>query len=126
MERLVALHRDAIARAHLREVVPHRDMLHAAIVPERNGMRLPAEPHLPVWTAAMLVKEIQDRLALRLRHILDRVREYRVHEDRLSPAHRMRADHRMFGAWKRLRPLGASQAIGARVVHRAVMNRDEA
>src|SRR5215469_12097448 len=78
MERLVALHRDAVARAHLREVVPHRDVLHAAIVPERHRVRLPAEPHLPVRSAAMLVEEVEDRPALPLRHVLDRMREHRV------------------------------------------------
>ena len=47
MERLVALHSDAVAGTRLREVVPHRDVLHTAIVPERHRVRLPAEPHLP-------------------------------------------------------------------------------
>src|SRR5690242_4133056 len=103
MERLVALYRDAIAGTRLREVVPHRDVLHAAIVPERDGIRLPAEPHLPVRARAVLIQKIEDSLALTLRHVLDRMGEHGIDEDRLPSRDRMRADDRMFGARKCLR-----------------------
>src|ERR1700722_17793975 len=110
MERLVAHHRDAIARADLREVVPHRDMLHTPIVPERHRVRLPAEADLPVRAAAMLVEEVEDRAALCLRHVLDRMGDHRTDADRLPPGDRMGADHWMLGARERLRPLGTNQA----------------
>ena len=55
VERFVALHGDPVARSHRGEVIPHRDMLDAPIIPERHTVRLPAKAHLPVRPAAMLV-----------------------------------------------------------------------
>src|ERR1700749_1178763 len=97
IERLVALYRDAPARARLRVIIPHRDVLHAAIVPERNRVRLPPEPHLPMRARAVLIKEVEDSLALAFRHVLDRMREHRIDEDRLPSRDGMSADHRMLG-----------------------------
>ena len=65
------------------------------------------------------VEEVEDRAAFRLRHVLDRVREHRIDEDRLPPGHGMRADHRVFGRGNDFGPC-APMPVGARVVHRAV------
>ena len=42
-ERFVALDRHAVAVATLREIIPHRVVLDAAVVPERDRVRFPAE-----------------------------------------------------------------------------------
>ncbi|TMJ63050.1 MAG: glycogen synthase GlgA [Alphaproteobacteria bacterium] len=52
-ERAVALDRDPIAVAALREIVPHRVVLGAAIVPERHRAGLPAEAALEFRRLAM-------------------------------------------------------------------------
>src|SRR6187401_1179597 len=62
--RPLALHRDARAGACVRPVVPHRAMLRAAIVPERDRVLGPAEAALEQRVLAVLIEVRQNRVAL--------------------------------------------------------------
>src|ERR1043165_2409563 len=54
--RPLALHRDAGAAAGVRPVIPHRAVLGAAVVPERDGILGPAEAALEQRILRMLVE----------------------------------------------------------------------
>src|SRR5581483_10484340 len=80
-DRLVALDRHPVPGPSPRPVVPDRHVLHAAVVPERNAVLLPAEAHLELRLLDVLEEETQDGLALGGRHAGDVRREHRINEE---------------------------------------------
>src|SRR5579863_8870136 len=94
--RAIALHRDAVARTGVRPIVPHRTMLRTTIVPERDGVFLPAKPALEQRAFRMLVEVFEDSRAFITRHADQTFGESAIYIKRLLPGHRMRAHHRMF------------------------------
>src|SRR6478672_6772660 len=90
--RPVALHGDAMAGAGMRPIVPHRTMLRAAIVPERNRVRLPAEAALEQRVLRMVPQVVQDRRTLIARQADDSLGKTSIYIKRLLAGHRMRAD----------------------------------
>src|ERR1700693_2143248 len=62
--RPLPLHRHPSAGASMRPVVPHRAVLGAAVVPERDGVLGPAEAALEQRIFGMLVEIAQHRVAL--------------------------------------------------------------
>src|SRR5262249_5073890 len=93
--RPIALDRHTPAGPRLRVIVPERLMLDAAIVPERDRMGLPAEPHLDLLARAELAQKGQDRAALLPRQPVDMRGELAVDVERLAPGHRVGANDRM-------------------------------
>src|SRR4029077_20123298 len=63
IKRAVALDRDPVAVPVLREVVPHRVVLDATVVPERHGIPLPAETALELRRLGMAAQHRQQRVA---------------------------------------------------------------
>ena len=66
-----ALDLDAIAGSHVRPIVPDRLVMRAAIVPERDRMRTPAEAAGPFRLVAMIDQESQHPVALESRQFID-------------------------------------------------------
>src|SRR5258706_8557258 len=64
IERLVALHGDAIAQPLVREVVPHRMMHGRAVVPEGDRVGTPGEAAVQLRRLAVAVKQPEQRLPL--------------------------------------------------------------
>src|SRR6476620_1429717 len=95
--RPVALHRDPVARAGVRPVIPHRVVLNAAIVPERDRVLAPAEAALEQRVGHVLVKIAQDAVAFVARQAVDIARKALVDVERLPTGHRMRAHDRVIG-----------------------------
>src|SRR6202030_412871 len=62
--RPLAFHGDAGAGASMRPVVPHRAVLGAAVVPERDGVFAPAEAALEQRIFRMLVEIGENSIAL--------------------------------------------------------------
>src|SRR5256714_12794299 len=98
LHRPLALYRHAIARARVRPVVPHRAMLRAAIVPERDRVLAPAEAALEQRVLAVLIEIRENRVALVARNADDVRGEAAIDVERLAVRHRMRAHHRMLRA----------------------------
>src|SRR5438132_9727108 len=98
IERPVALDSHAMPLPLVRPVVPDREVLRAAIVPERHVVLLPAEPDLVVGAFDVPEKELQQRLTLGRLQSLEARGEDAVHEDSLLPGLGMRADDRMLRA----------------------------
>src|SRR6266567_5539956 len=96
--RPLALHRDARARTRVRPVVPHRPMLGAAIVPERDRVLGPTETALEQRVLGVLIEIVKDRVALVAREADDMTGEAAVDVERFAARHRMRANDRMLGA----------------------------
>src|SRR6266566_10079615 len=92
------LHRHARAGAGVRPVVPHRAVLGAAVVPERNRVLGPAEAALEQRIFRVLIEIVQHRIALVARDADDVPREAAVDIERLLAGHGMGANHRMLGA----------------------------
>src|SRR5262245_7844456 len=113
IEGRVALDRHAMAVPALREVVPHRVVLHATVVPERHRVRLPAEAAVELRRLHVAEEELQDRLALWPRQLLDARGEATVDEEPLAPGDGMRADHGMLGPGEDL--AGVVDAVAAPV-----------
>src|SRR5437763_10948719 len=90
-----ALHRHAGAGAGVRPVVPHRAVLGAAVVPERNRVLAPAEAALEQRIFGVLIEVVQHRIALVARDADDMARETAVDVERLLAGHRVGANHRM-------------------------------
>src|SRR5579883_1022998 len=93
----VALNRDPVARAGMRPVIPHRMMLYAAIVPERDRVFLPAKPALEQRVRHVLVEILQNAGALVARYAVDVAGESLVDIECLAAGHGVGADHRMVG-----------------------------
>src|SRR5271156_2030077 len=68
LDRVVALDGDAVARARGRPVVPHGAVLDAAIVPERDRIRLPAETALEQRVLGVIEQIAQHAGAFVARH----------------------------------------------------------
>src|SRR6266542_3376733 len=79
----------------LGEVIPHGVVLHAPVVPERDGALLPAEAAVELRRLDVAEEELQHGIALRARHLHDARGESAVHEEGLPARYRMRADDRM-------------------------------
>ena len=117
----LALDGDAQAAAALRVVVPQGVVLGAAVVPERHRAGLPAEAALQFRRLHQAKEHLQHCVALVLFELQDAAREDAIDEQRLAPADRMRADHRMLGRGIRrrlLHPLVATAIRGLAVVQR--------
>ena len=104
-DRPFALHRHPRAGARMRPVVPHRAVLGAAVVPERDGVFGPAEAALEQRVFGVLVEIGQHGVALVAGHADQEAGEAAVDVERLLAGHRMGAHDRMFGA-RILRPVG--------------------
>src|SRR6266849_9222656 len=81
--RPLALHRHPRAGAGVRPVVPHRAVLGAAVVPERNRILGPAEAALEQRIFGVLVEIGQHRVALIARDADDLARKTAVDIERL-------------------------------------------
>src|SRR3954451_8897365 len=95
--RPIALDRDPVARAGVRPVVPHRVVLDAAIVPERDRVLAPAEAALEQRVGHVLVQIVQNAGALVARDAVDVARKAFVDVERLAPGHGVRAHDRVVG-----------------------------
>src|ERR1700710_1942968 len=96
--RPLALDRHPRARAGVRPVVPHRAVLGAAVVPERNGVFGPAEAALEQRVFRMLIEIGQHGVALVGGDADDVAGEAAVDVERFPGRHRMGAHHRVLGA----------------------------
>src|SRR5580692_9098717 len=96
--RPLPFHRHPGAGAGMRPVVPHRAVLGAAVVPERDGVLAPAEAALEQRVLHVLIEIIQHRVALVSGDADDVAGEAAVDIKRLLARHRMGAHHRMLGA----------------------------
>ena len=76
--RFLAAHRDAVAEARLGEVIPQRIVLGAAVVPEGDRVRLPAEAALEQRVLQVLVEIAQDAGTLVVGDADDMAREEAV------------------------------------------------
>src|SRR6185312_3405230 len=97
-ERLVPGDGDPVAAAGVGPVVPHRPVLDAAVVPEGDRVRLPAETALEERVFHVLVEVVQDAVALVARHADQVAGESAIDVERLLARHRMGAHHRVDGA----------------------------
>src|SRR5262249_27291888 len=97
LDRVVAFDGDPVARAGVWPVVPHRVVLDAAVVPERDRVLLPAEAALEQWVGHVLEQVSQDAVALVARNAVDIPGEALVDVERLAAGHRMGAHHRVVG-----------------------------
>src|SRR3954470_22388383 len=93
--RAFALHRDTVAVAPVRPVVPHRPVLGAAVVPEGDRVRLPAEAALEQRVLHVLVEPGQDAVALVARDAEDAGGEAAVDVERLTAGDGVGAHHRV-------------------------------
>ena len=95
--RLVARHGHAEPRTGVRPVIPHRPMLHTAVVPKRHRVLLPTKPALKQRIFRMAIQVCEHRRTLVPRHADQSPGKSAVDIERLAPCHRMRADHGVFG-----------------------------
>src|SRR4029077_2759166 len=98
LNRPISQHRDPVARASVGPVVPHRVVLDAAIVPERDRVLLPAETALKEGARHVLVEIAQDAVAFVARDAVDVAGEALVDVERLAAGHRVGAHDRVVGA----------------------------
>src|SRR5205085_4995378 len=97
LDRAVAFDGDAVARAGVRPVIPHRVVLDAAIVPEGDRVLAPAETALEQRVGHVLVEVAQDAVALVARNAVDVAGEALVDVERLLAGHRVGAHDRVVG-----------------------------
>src|SRR5258708_91412 len=97
LNRAGALDRDAVARAGVRPVIPHRVMLDTAIVPECDRVLLPAKAALEERVRHVLVQIAQHAVALVARQAVDVARKALVDVERLPAGHRMGAHDGVVG-----------------------------
>src|SRR5260370_40262518 len=96
--RPLALHGDTRAGAGVGPVVPHRAVLGAAVVPERDRVLDPAEAALEQRIFRVLVEIGQHRIALVSGYADDVTGKTAVDVERLLARHRMVAHHPVIGA----------------------------
>src|ERR1700687_107702 len=96
-DRPVAVDRDAVHHAALPVIVVERVMLDAAIVPERDRIRFPAEAAGEFRPHRMLPQEVQQRPALLDRHVLEADGKVAVDVEAFPAGLGMGANHRVFG-----------------------------
>ena len=94
----VAAHRDAVHDPRLRRIVVDREVLRAAIVPERQRAGLPAEPAGELRPRRVLLQEVDQRLAFLVGHAVEML-HVAADIQRLAAGLRMRADQRMHDWW---------------------------
>ena len=85
---------------HLPPVAPDvvdRVVLHAAVVPEREGARCPVEPAGEFRPGEMVQQEVEQRAAFFFAHVLEPARERGVDVERLAAGLGMGAGHGMHG-----------------------------
>ena len=70
-------------------------MLNAAIIPEGDAVRLPAEAGLKDRFSKMLVQKRQDVVTLIPRNLIDMRREYGIHKDAFATRDGVGADDRV-------------------------------
>src|SRR5712692_6745330 len=102
IKRCVALDRHTMAVTALWEVVPHRMMLDAAVVPERDRVHLPAEPALELRRLDVTIEELEQRVALGPLELHDLRGEAAVDVEPLLARHGVRANDGMLGFRERL------------------------
>ena len=95
MERPVAQDRRAVHDAAVGQVVVHRIVLRDAVVPERDGVRLPVPAHLELRLLDMHEQHVEQRVALVAAQALDAVGEAVIDEQPVRAGFRMGAHHRM-------------------------------
>src|SRR5438034_6352698 len=95
VKRLVALDRHTMPVSALWEVVPHRMMLHAAVVSERDRVHLPAEAALELRRLDVAAEELQHGVALGPLELHDPRREPAVDVESLPARHGVRSHDRM-------------------------------
>src|SRR5215472_7093094 len=122
--RLVATDRDAIAEALVGVVVPEGMVLHAAIIPERDGIGLPFEPHAELGRLDMPEQHREKRVAFVLAQANDARCEGAIDEQALLASDRMRTHHRMLSPRKRL--AGVVDAISSAIETLAVVDGGQA
>src|SRR3982074_553452 len=103
--RPLALHGPPGPGAGVRPVIPHRAVLGAAVVPERDRVLGPAEAALEQRVFRVLVKIAQHRVALVAGNAYQETGKAAIDVERLPSGHGMGAHHRVFGALI-LRPVG--------------------
>ena len=123
MERPVALDRHPNPTTCLGEIIPGRQMLHAAVVPERERILAPSEAALKFWVSAMLVEEVQEGIAFRSLQADDVVGETAVNVNAFAAGVGVGADNRMFGSLI-FAALGAPDLLVAPYVHLAGVHGD--
>src|SRR6267378_3815640 len=89
LHRPFALHRHPRARAGVRPVIPHRAVLGAAVVPERDRVLGPAEAALEQRILGVLIKIGQHRVALVAGNADQEAGEAAVDVERLVAGHGM-------------------------------------
>ena len=87
-----------MAFAGVRPVIPDREMLCAAIVPDRDIVLTPAVANLIIGVPRVLEEELQNGAAFLRIEFADACSEHRIHEDNAATGFRMRGDHGVFGA----------------------------
>src|SRR6266481_3470154 len=95
--RPLALDGDAGAGAGMRPVIPHRPVLGAAVVPERDRVFAPAEAALEQRVFRVLVEIGENGITLVARDANDVTRKTAIDIERLLARHRMGAHHGMLG-----------------------------
>ena len=97
--RLFAFYGDSVAFALFRPVIPQREMLRAAVVPQRDCVGAPAKPHLKLTTLLMAKKKVQQRTTFILSEFVDAGGESGIYVERLAGGPWVRADNWMDCAW---------------------------
>ena len=97
LKRAIALDGHAVAVTYVRVIVERRAVHGAAVVPEGDGVLLPAEAALELGRLAVANQHLQERVALVLSQAFDALGEAAIDEQALSARHRMRAHDGMDG-----------------------------
>src|SRR5215469_16883099 len=84
-----------MAVAALRVVIPQRQMLGAAIVPERDRAGAPSEAALKFGIFDVPEEHLENRVTLTVLQLLDSSGEHPIHVNSLAPRLRMSPYHRM-------------------------------
>src|SRR5262245_20064224 len=87
-----------MAVAPVRVIVPQRMMLSAAVIPERDRVRLPAEARAELGRLDVAEQHGEDRIAFVAAHAENAGGEEAIHEQAFPARDRMRAHHRVLGA----------------------------
>jgi len=80
----------------LRPVVIDRFMLGNPVIPERNGIRLPAKTAGMFWQHCMIIQKLQQSIALLCFHAAYFNSKQRIYEYPFLTRYRVRSDYRVF------------------------------
>src|SRR5215469_16480273 len=89
-----------MAVAALRVIIPQRQMLGAAIVPECDRAGVPSKAALKLGIFDVPEEHLENRVALALRQLHDFSGEHPIHVKCLAPRVRMSPYHRMLRVWE--------------------------